>query len=260
MKILAVDDENLMLERLCRCIKEAKPDSEVIAFRRAAEALEYTKKQHIDVAFLDIHMRNMDGMELAKQIKLINPKINIIFATSYTDYIYDAVSEVRCSGYIMKPVTTEQILKELENLRNSIEDIINVKVFVRCFGNFDVFVNGEALYFDSAKAKELLAYLVDRNGAVCTNGEISATLWEDDEDHYSYLKKCKKTLNKILTDAGCEDILVSFRGSVGVNKEKFKCDYYDWLDGKAGGINAYHGEYITQYSWGEITNASLIIK
>lgn len=35
------------------------------------------------------------------------------------------------------------------------------------------------------------------------------------------------------------------------------CDYYDWLEGTASGINAYHGQYMTQYSWAEITNASL---
>lgn len=260
MRILAVDDEPLMLERLCRCISEASPDSEVISFRRAAEALKYAGTQDLDVTFLDIRMRQMDGMELARQIKIIQPKINIIFSTGYSDFIYDAVSEVRCSGYILKPVTTEQIAKELLNLRYPVERKTDSEVYVQCFGNFEVFVNKEALHFDSAKTKELFAYLVDRNGAVCSNGEIIAALWDDDGDHYSYLKKCKKDLINVLTKVGCENIIVSHWGSIGVNREKFTCDYYQWLDGTANGINAYHGEYMAQYSWGEITNGALSMK
>ena len=156
-------------------------------------------------------------------------------------------AEVRCSGYILKPVTTEQIAKELLNLRYPVERKTDSEVYVQCFGNFEVFVNKEALHFDSAKTKELFAYLVDRNGAVCSNGEIIAALWDDDGDHYSYLKKCKKDLINVLTKVGCENIIVSHWGSIGVNREKFTCDYYQWLDGTANGINAYHGEYMLQY-------------
>ena len=52
-------------------------------------------------------------------------------------------------------------------------------------------------------------------------------------------------------------MLVSQWGSIGVDRDAFTCDYYDWLEGTASGINAYHGQYMAQYSWAEITNASL---
>ncbi|MGN0495631.1 MAG: response regulator [Lachnospiraceae bacterium] len=257
MRILAVDDEKLMLERLMRCIKEAAPEAELISFQKATECLSYVKEQQADVAFLDIRMRMMDGMELARQIKCLQPNMNIIFTTGYSDYIYDAVSEIRCSGYILKPVTTEQVARELENLRHPIEARLKAKVYMQCFGNFEVFVDGKVLPIEPVKAKELLAYLVDRKGALCSNAEIISAIWEDDGDHYSYLKKCKKALLSILTQAGCEEVLVSQWGSMGVDRDAFTCDYYDWLEGTAGGINAYHGQYMAQYSWGEITNASL---
>lgn len=257
MRVLAVDDEALMLKRLCRCIQEAEPKAEITSFRWADEAFEYVKTQRVDVAFLDIQMCEMDGMELAKKMKLVQPEINIVFCTGYSEYMYDAISEVRCSGYILKPVTTEQIRKELDNLRNPIKRRKEKQVYIQCFGNFEIFVNGKALLFEVAKAKELLAYLVDRNGAVCQNREISAALWEDDADHSSYLKKCKKCLVSTLTVAGCADLIVSRWGSMGIDREKFSCDYYDWLAGMADGINAYHGQYMAQYSWGEITNAGL---
>ena len=257
MRILAVDDEKLMLERLVRCITEAVPQAEVVSFQKATECLAYAMKEQVDVAFLDIRMRMMDGMELARQIKLLQPKINIIFTTGYSDYIYDAVSEIRCSGYVLKPVTTEQIRRELDNLRHPIEQQSGAKVHMQCFGNFEVFVDGKVLPLKPEKMKKLLAYLVDRKGALCSNSELLTVLWEDGGDHYDYLKKCKKSLVAALDEAGCKDVLVSKRGSIGVDKDAFSCDYYDWIEGKPSGINAYQGQYMTQYSWGEITNASL---
>lgn len=260
MRIIAVDDEALMLERLCRCIREAAPQAELISFNKASDCLACVKEQRADVIFLDIHMRGMDGMELARQLKLLRPQINIIFTTGYSEYLYDAISQIRCSGYILKPVTTEQVARELENLRHPVLENRQDSVYIQCFGNFEVFVEGKALFFEVAKSKELLAYLVDRNGAVCTNGEIVAALWEDDADHYSYLKKCKKALLSTLADAGCSEVINSHWGGMGVNKEAFQCDYYEWLAGTARGINAYHGQYMAQYSWGEVTNASLSMK
>ena len=257
MRILAVDDEKLMLERLVRCITEAVPQAEVVSFQKATECLAYAMKEQVVVAFLDIRKRMMDGMELARQIKLLQPKINIIFTTGYSDYIYDAVSEIRCSGYVLKPVTTEQIRRELDNLRHPIEQQSGAKVHMQCFGNFEVFVDGKVLPLKPEKMKELLAYLVDRKGALCSNSELLTVLWEDGGDHYDYLKKCKKSLVAALDEAGCKDVLVSKRGSIGVDKDAFSCDYYDWIEGKPSGINAYQGQYMTQYSWGEITNASL---
>lgn len=56
------------------------------------------------MAFLDIQMRNINGVELAKEIKLLNPQINIVFTTGYTDFMKDAL-EMLVSGYVMKPIT-----------------------------------------------------------------------------------------------------------------------------------------------------------
>ena len=86
MTILALDDEKIALEGLVSAIQEAEPSAAVFSFRKPAEALEFCGKTPCEVAFLDIQMRGLSGVELAKEIKIINPEINIIFATGYTDY------------------------------------------------------------------------------------------------------------------------------------------------------------------------------
>ena len=121
MTILAVDNENLMLNRLCRHIKQIKPDSLVVSFKNPADALAYMENRTVDVVFLEIMLRKMMGIELARQMQQINPHVNIIFTSSYSNYMYEAMSEIRCSGFIVKPVTTEKIKREFEDLRHPIE-------------------------------------------------------------------------------------------------------------------------------------------
>ena len=121
MTILAVDNENLMLNRLCRHITQIKPDSLVVSFKNPADALAYMENHTVDVVFLEMMLQKMMGIELARQMQQINPHVNIIFTSSYSNYMYEAMSEIRCSGFIVKPVTIEKIKRELEDLRHPIE-------------------------------------------------------------------------------------------------------------------------------------------
>ena len=142
MKIVALDDEALMLEHLCECIREAEPEAEVEPFRRASEVLAYVKQEKVDVAFLDIQMRGMLGTELAKELKAIAPRINIIFVTGFREYQGEAF-EMHASGYLVKPITAGKVREELDNLRFPIAPPVRNRVRFQCFGNFEVFVEGK---------------------------------------------------------------------------------------------------------------------
>ena len=190
MRILCLDDEELALRMLEICVREVKPDAEVEGFDDQGDLLESAEKNGCDVAFLDIHMRGMTGVEVAKRLKEINPKMNIIFVTGFSEYKGDAM-DMKASGYIMKPVTKEEVAEELDNLRFPIVPKKNVKLRVQCFGNFDVFLpNGEHVRFERSKAKEVFAYLVHRHGSSCTLREIFAVIFEDEP----YEKKLQNLL------------------------------------------------------------------
>ena len=255
MRILAVDDEKIALKLLVSSIKTADPSAEVISFDNPKDALELVKNTPCDVAFLDIQMKHYHGIRLAQELKLLYPGINIVFATGYDEYMGDAF-EMHASGYVMKPVTPEKVRREIADLRCPLQPEGKKRVRFQTFGYFEMFVDEKPLTFGYDKTKEMMAYLVDREGALCSNNEIMAQLWQDDR-HSSYLRRLKKDLMDTLTKAGCEEIVIYARGRIGILCDKVDCDYYDWKKGLPYALNAYLGEYMAQYGWAEITNGSL---
>ena len=193
MKILAVDDESLALQLLTEAIHHVLPDAELFPCSKASEALTFAKENSLDIAFLDVRMRSMIGLELAGKLKNICPKINIIFVTGYDEYAGDAM-RIHASGYIEKPVTEEKIRQELKYLRNPIVEKKSLALLrINCFGNFEVFLpSGEPLHWDRSKSKECFAYLVSRCGCTCTVRELAGILFEDepyDHKQANYMQK-----------------------------------------------------------------------
>ena len=260
MKIIAVDDEALALENMINAIRACRPDAEIYGFHSGEETLSFIEnlRQPMDAAFLDIEMRSLNGIELAEILKERYPMINIIFSTGYQKYM-DKAFRMHASGYILKPVTKEKVRYELDDLRHSSSDFRGHHIRIQTFGNFEIFVDQRPLQFRYRKTKEMLAYLVDCKGAMCSMGELSGILWEDasPEQHRSYLKNLRADLLSVFREAGCESFIVRSRGMLGIVPALADCDFYNWISGTPSPKDTYHGEYMNQYSWGEITNGSL---
>ena len=73
MKILAVDYEKLELDVLLDAIREAAPGAEIHAFQSGEKALEYAETDMCEVAFLEMRLREMTGLEVALQLKKYGP-------------------------------------------------------------------------------------------------------------------------------------------------------------------------------------------
>ena len=131
---------------------------------------------------------------------------------------------------------------------------------VHCFGNFEVFHRGKPLDFKRSKTKELFAFLVDRNGARVTSGEICARLWEDetgDKQQKDYLRHLVMDLSQTLERIGESRVFVRTRSGYNIHPELLECDYYDYLNNVPYAVRAYQGEYMQQYSWAEERIGSL---
>ncbi len=257
MKILAVDDEKLALESLVAAISEALQVMPA-AFRKPKDALVYIQEHGCDIAFLDIHMRSVTGLTLAKQIKDLAPHANIIFVTGYATYSLDAF-RLHASDYLLKPVTAAQIQDAMQHLRYPVKAQKH-RIRLQCFGHFEVFADGTPVRFTRSKSKEILAYLTDRQGASCTMGQLMTVLWEEGPDtisRKSHLRNAISDLKQTLAAVGGEDIILKSRNSISLNCAAVECDYFDFLDAVPYAVNRYRGEYMLQYSWAEMTTASI---
>ena len=257
MRAIAVDDEIYMLETLEEEIKASPDIEEVKSFSSCSAALAYASENPIDVAFLDINMRGIGGLGLAEKLMELYPYCKIIFCTGYEEYAVSAF-KLHVSGYLMKPITAEAVQKEIDHIKGvkSSEKLITVK----CFGNFEVFYNGEVLSFKRKKAKELLAVLVDRKGAGITVKQICAILFPDDTDdakNAAYLRQLVMDLKNTLKTIHAEDILQHDTPYYRIDTNLINCDYLSFLE---SGKPQFHGEYMTQYSWAEETCAMLQFK
>ena len=152
MIAITVDDERPMLNALTDIVKASPDVEQVYDFSSCSATLEWMSENSADVAFVDINMPDKTGLELAVELKDICGGINIIFVTGYSQYAVDAFA-LNASGYILKPAQTESVLNALANLRNPIRTK-TTKLFVQCFGNFEVFnQNGDIVCFERKKSK-----------------------------------------------------------------------------------------------------------
>ena len=257
MIAIAVDDEALMLGALVSAI-EASPDvREVVKFSACDEALEYAKQNPIDIAFLDINMRGMGGLALAEKILAERPDCKIVFCTGYEEYAIPAF-KLHASGYLMKPISAEDVQAEIDNIKGLRQR--EKALTVKCFGNFEVYAKNEKLIFKRLKSKELLAFLIDRNGAGMTAKQICAALFPEDTDdskNASYLRQLVLDLKNTLRTVGAEHVLCHETPCYRVDTTLIKCDYISYLE---NGKPEFRGEYMSQYSWAEETCAMLQFK
>ena len=257
MKAIAVDDEIYMLETLQEAVSASSDIEMVETFSSCSAALAYATENPIDIAFLDINMRGIGGLGLAEKLLELQPGCKIIFCTGHEEYAVSAF-QLHVSGYLMKPITPEAVQKEIDHIKGvkAGEKLLTIQ----CFGNFEVFYNQEVLPFKRKKAKELLAVLIDRNGAGMTAKQICAILFPDNTDdtkNAAYLRQLVLDLKNTLKTIQAEDVLRHDTPYYRIDTNQVKCDYLSYLE---TGKPAFHGEYMTQYSWAEETCAMLQFK
>lgn len=249
MIAIAVDDEPLMLGALAQAIS-ASPDITAVAeFSDCEQTLEYLKTNPADIAFLDINMRGMGGLALAERIMQLDPQCRIVFCTGYEEYALSAF-QLHASGYLLKPISTEDVQREIDHIKGIRQQ--EKPLQVKCFGNFEVYANGEKLTFKRSKTKELFAFLVDRNGAGVTVAEIGVALWENDKEQktQNYIHQLFHDLRQTLGTIGMEDVFERNNYLYSINPNKIQCDYFSYLQ---WGKPEFFGEYMHQYSWAEGT-------
>lgn len=252
MTLICVDDERWALQNTVSMCRELPRVKAVEGFTDSEKALEWLKTHDADIALLDINMPGINGIALAAWIRENRPNTAIVFLTATADYAYDAF-ELQASGYMLKPVRRERLAAEVAHalVRREHKEA-GAKVEVRTFGDFEVLVDGKPVSFARAKARELLAYLVDRQGSSVTRAAVFAVLYEDalyDRSMQKQLDVVIRSLRESLAMVGIEDILEMKGGALRVRPERLDCDMYRLFSGDTDTIRACRGEYMNGYAW-----------
>lgn len=119
MRALIADDEPLLAARLKSALGEAWPELEIAAVvPNGLEAVAAAERLKPDVAFLDIRMPGMDGLEAAAEIadRLGEDAPAIVFVTAYDEYATRAF-ELAAMDYVLKPVAQDRLAKTVERLK-----------------------------------------------------------------------------------------------------------------------------------------------
>lgn len=116
-KILVVDDDLNVLQILNLMLKKKY---DVVTSNSPFNALEYFKKENVDVVLSDIKMPGMDGMRLLTEVKRLKPKIPVIFISAVSD-INVVVTAVKWGAYnyLSKPLQINKMYHIIEEALES---------------------------------------------------------------------------------------------------------------------------------------------
>ncbi|MCR5117853.1 MAG: response regulator [Lachnospiraceae bacterium] len=270
-QVIAVDDEQNALNRFERLISQDSRLKLLSTFTKPTEAAEFVKNNQVDIAFLDIEMPGMTGLELAEVLQDYNPYIEIVFVTAYNQYALEAF-RAHATGYLLKPLSREDFTAQIDIMEKKLSKehkSQDDKLYVSCLGSFSIrksMEEGDNIRFRTSKAEELLAFLIHSEGRPRSKDMILDNLWPDadiDKAANNFRVTCTY-IRSTLADLGYIDILVRDHDDYSVNILKICCDYIDFrkkvnnidalsLEESRAAVNLYKGPYLENrfYDWAE---------
>ena len=114
--VIIVEDSKVILSDCLSVLGEVMPNATITGFIWPMEAIEYAKKNRVALAILDIELGTSSGFDLCRTLLEINSSTNIVFLTAYANYSLDAW-KTEASGFMLKPLTTENVREQLKKLR-----------------------------------------------------------------------------------------------------------------------------------------------
>lgn len=126
-KVILVDDEALTRESISQNVPWEEMEFELIGTaENGQEALNLIKECPPDLVLTDICMPVMDGLSLSEQIQKSYPNIKVVIISGYDDFEYaKQAMRYEVSNYIIKPITSHELVEELKRIKIKIEESIN---------------------------------------------------------------------------------------------------------------------------------------
>ena len=116
LTVILLDHEKIILDGELSVLKDTMPDADIHGFTEPDNAIRFAKDNKVHLAFVDIEMGRVSGLDVCRKLMEIEPHTNIIFLTAYSQYALDAWKTDAC-GFLEKPLSPEGIREQLSRLR-----------------------------------------------------------------------------------------------------------------------------------------------
>jgi len=237
IRVIVMDDEPLALVNMEKKLKEFNSIEVIKSYTTVKDLLAEGPSLDFQVAFLDVEMPGMNGLEIARLLKEWNKNIFIVFVTAYRDYAVQAF-EIHSIDYLLKPISKARLettinriqeLLHLENKSTPLQIRNKPKLTIQCFGGFVVLHNNKAVHWRTLKTKELFAFLFSNLNNHVPRDTIIDSLWVDTEFKKArvQLHTTVSYLRTTLSALGYSEVIQYANGCYILQLEDFQCDAHD---------------------------------
>lgn len=167
MRLTICEDEPLIAHKLENYMQQTFPFLQTQC-ALSGEGLLASEKAHIYL--LDIQLTDMNGVELAKQIRAEQPHAQIIFITAYEQYVFDAF-DVEPLHYLVKPIDEQKLKSVVQRAIVKCEQAPELQTFTIQVGQETVILNIADLYFAEVQGRNIMLHLIDQT--ITYSGRIS---------------------------------------------------------------------------------------
>lgn len=231
LRAVIVDDERPALDELSFLLK--KNSVEVIrAFPNTEGVLEYITREQPDIVFLDIELRDVNGIDFGAKLQNGADNTAIIFVTAYPEYALEAFRAYPLD-YIVKPVDEGRLKRTLDHAREvsarrGASDGWNF--YIRCFGKFEITCGANKVRLPTKKTHELLAYLLCNEGTVIYRDELLRLVFRgvDVGNNANNLRVTLFRIRNAFHDAGIGKDKFLIREDLSVGMNEGICDIVDF--------------------------------
>lgn len=275
IRVIIVDDEPLALVSMKKHLNEFDNIEVIRTFTTAKDVLKEGPTLDFQVAFLDVEMPGMSGLEVAQLLKTWDKNICIIFVTAYRDYAVQAF-DVQSLDYLLKPVSKSRLEITINRIQKLFQKNLSSEktrthqkpmLQIRCFGEFVVSFDDKVIHWRTIKSKELFAFLFLQLHMPVPRDNILDSLWSDTDVKKArvQLHTTVSYLRTTLSSYGYTDVIEYANGCYILKLNDFQCDAFDLEDilntkAETGRLNIekaeeliqnYHDEFMAtmDYAW-----------
>ncbi|MEK3832841.1 MULTISPECIES: response regulator [unclassified Paenibacillus] len=195
MRAILIDDEELALKALERQLHALGCFEIIGKYTDPLQGQQKVEETETDIVFLDIHLPELSGIELAERLLERRPDLQVVFVTAYDNYAIKAF-ELNALDYLLKPIHTDRLKLTVRRLNAQQKPGLAARaasaqtswrmLMLDAFRIYEGSQELPSLQWRTAKAQEIFFYLLHHRGKVVSKATLIELLWADFDPNRAY--------------------------------------------------------------------------